>query len=83
MYTFIIMIGDAYIDIQGFIYIEKRGCRVKPDKIIWCHARKIYDYYIFKKGKLKLIPFEKVHPKFLFWDCRSNLNKDFVHPYNL
>lgn len=76
------MIGDAYIDIQGYIYIVKRGCMIKPEKIIWCSAGRRYNYYKFKKGKLKLIPIEKVHPKFLFWDCRNSLNKEYVRPYN-
>jgi len=82
MYTFIKMIGDKYIDIQNRIYIVKRGCQVIPDKIVWSYERKRYNYYKLRRGQLKMIPIKKVHPKFLFWDCRSNVNEEYVHPHN-
>ena len=56
-----------YIDRQGYIYYVKKR-QIKPDKIVWCPFQRRYHYYKFtKRGHCKLIPFRKVHARYLFW----------------
>ena len=76
------MIGDSYIDKQGYIYNVKKG-QIKPHEIIWDEYRRRYNYYRFdKRGVRKMIPFRRVHASFLFWDPSSNSCTDHVQKYS-
>ena len=60
----------AYIDKQGYIYYVKKG-QIKPHFAVWSETKRRWYYYRRINGKVKEVPFLKVHAAYL----------DGVEPY--